>query len=86
MTTEQSNPDSLLTVADVAKWLCVSSSLIYQLVEAGKIPVLRIGNGRGAIRFRSEDIQSYLDECRSQQIPVQPQRKTRPQLKHIQLE
>ncbi len=86
MTTEPLKPQRLLTVADVAEWLSISSSLVYQLVEAGKLPVHRIGNGRGAIRFQAEDIDAYLSECRSQHVPVQPKRKLRPQLKHIRLE
>jgi excisionase family DNA binding protein len=54
----------LLTVAEVAEKLNVSPSLVYQMVETGKLPFLRIGNGRGAIRFQGEDIQAYLDSCR----------------------
>ena len=74
----------LLTVKDVAERLSVSSSLIYQLVESGKLPVLRIGNGRGAIRFSPQDIEAYLEECRvEKQAPATRQR--RPRLKHIKL-
>ena len=86
MTTEPLKPLRLLTVADVAEWLSISCSLVYQLVESGKLPVHRIGNGRGAIRFQAADIEAYLNDCRSQHIPVQPKRKLRPQLKHIKLE
>lgn len=83
------NPDKLkclLTVADVAKWLTVSSSLVYQLVESGKLPVYRIGNGRGSIRFRPEDIEGYLNTCRSERMPVPAQPKIRPRLKHLRID
>ena len=74
----------LLTVKDVAERLSVSTSLVYQLVESGKLPVHRIGNGRGAIRFSPQDIETYLEECRvEKQAPATRQR--RPRLKHIQL-
>ena len=48
----------LLTVAQVAELLAVSESLIYRLASSGEIPCYRIG--KGALRFRPEDIESYL--------------------------
>jgi excisionase family DNA binding protein len=86
MTSEQDQPKRLLTVAEVAQWLSVSSSLVYQLVESGKLPIYRIGNGRGAIRFRPEDIEAYLDGCRIENCQPQSKRKLRPQLKHIRFD
>jgi len=86
MLNEQDQPQRLLTVADVADWLSVSASLVYQLVESGKLPVYRIGNGRGAIRFRPEDVDSYLNSCRSEKVQSKTARKNRPRLKHIQLD
>ena len=77
----------MLTVTDVAQWLSVSNSLVYQLVEAGKLPVYRIGNGRGAIRFQPQDISDYIESCRNDPVPVlAPTRKLRPTLKHIRVE
>jgi excisionase family DNA binding protein len=52
--------DQLLTVSDVAEVLNVSESLLYQMLDAGKLPHLRIGNGRGVIRFDPADIVAYL--------------------------
>ena len=86
MSKTSDEPKRLLTVADVANWLSVSGSLVYQLVEAGKLPVYRIGNGRGAIRFRPEDVETYLADCRTENPPLQPVRKLRPQLKHLRLD
>jgi len=48
----------LLTVAQVAELLAVSESLVYRLASDGEIPCYRIG--KGALRFRPEDIESYL--------------------------
>ena len=55
----------LLTVKEVARRLRVSASLVYQLVDSGKLGCHRIGNGRGAIRIRPDDVDTYLRTCRS---------------------
>jgi len=82
---QKSGPKKLLTVRDVASWLNVSRSLVYQLAEAKQLPVCRIGNGRGAIRFKPEDIEDYIAASvdRRQPINVSPPSKTR--LKHIRI-
>jgi len=85
MSNEQEPPKRLLTVADVADWLSISGSLVYQLVESGKLPIYRIGNGRGAIRFRPEDIESYLFGCRTEKVPARTNTAVRPRLKHIHI-
>ena len=54
----------LLTAKEVSRRLRVSTSLIYQLIESGKLGCHRIGNGRGAIRIRPEDVTNYLQSCR----------------------
>jgi hypothetical protein len=54
------------------------------LVASGKIVCHRIGQGRGAIRIRREDIEEFLAGCRSEQKPTMP-RVPRPRLKHIKL-
>lgn len=81
---DNNSEQPLMTVTDVAARLKVSPSLVYQMVESGKLVVYRIGNGRGAIRFRPEDIEAYLESCRIEKI-APPARKTRPRLKHIHL-
>jgi excisionase family DNA binding protein len=48
----------LLTVADVTAWLQISRDWLYDEVEAGKFPVVRVGR---RLRFRTTDIQQYLD-------------------------
>lgn len=86
MLNKSDQPKRLLTVAEVADWLSVSGSLVYQLVDSGNLPVHRIGNGRGAIRFRSEDIESYIDSCRLEKQRPKSTRKIRPRLKHVRID
>ena len=56
----------LMTVKEVARRLRVSASLVYQLVDSGKLGCHRIGNGRGAIRIRPDDLANYLQVCRKE--------------------
>jgi excisionase family DNA binding protein len=79
----QKPPKRLLTVNEVAAWLNVSASLIYQLVEGRKIPVCRIGNGRGAIRFRSIDIEAYIASSVEQFQAIKAPKPVRRNLKHV---
>ena len=74
----------LMTVSEVAERLNVSTSLVYQLVESGKLPVCRIGNGRGAIRFRPQDIDQFIDACLTEKTSPSARRQ-KPRLKHIHL-
>ena len=72
------------TVRDVASQLRVSPSLVYQLVETGKLACHRIGTGRGAIRISLTDLEAYLRDCRSErQTPIP--KPSRPRLKHLKL-
>ena len=80
----ESTTEQLLSVADVAELLNISQSLVYQIVDAGKIPFLRIGIGRGSIRFQPADVKTYLDSCRVEKVAMQPP-KMRLRLKHIRL-
>jgi excisionase family DNA binding protein len=48
----------LLTVDEVAAWLQISRDWLYDEVEAGKFPVVRVGR---RLRFRHRDVLSYLD-------------------------
>jgi excisionase family DNA binding protein len=51
--------DDLLTVQDVCDWLKVSRAWVYDEVEAGRLPHLRIG--RRLLRFRRRDLDRYLE-------------------------
>jgi excisionase family DNA binding protein len=74
----------LLTVRDTAVILRVSESLVYSLIARGKIACHRIGNGRGAIRLRRDDLERFINECRVEP-DVAPARVPRPKLKHLRL-
>lgn len=50
---------SLLTVREVAALLKVTPDWIYDRVEDGQFPVVRLGHR--TIRFRPEDVREYLD-------------------------
>jgi excisionase family DNA binding protein len=74
----------MLTVAEVADVLRVSPSLVYQLVDSGKLPCHRLGKGRGTIRIRLDDLNAYLASCRheaTEEVPKLP----RPRLKHLRI-
>lgn len=52
--------EPLWTVKDLEKVLNVKHTWIYDLVERGLIPHLRLGGGsRGAIRFEPADIRAW---------------------------
>lgn len=55
----------MLTVPEVAERLRVAVSTVYALVESGKLGAFRIGPNDGAIRVSEEQLQVYLDACRS---------------------
>lgn len=86
MSETNSEQKRLLTVCDVADWLNISGSLVYQLVESRKLPVCRIGNGRGAIRFRPEDIENYIASCVDSRQPVKVPVPARTRLKHVKVQ
>jgi excisionase family DNA binding protein len=52
-------PDQLLNIAQVARMLNVSRTLIYWLIQRGDLPTLHIGH---ALRFRPQDVADYLQK------------------------
>ena len=87
MKRDNESPQQLLTVKEAAKWLNVSPSLIYQLVEKGKLPHHRVGLGRGAIRISVSDITEFLKKSRIEQTEgstmTQSKRPARKSLRHL---
>jgi excisionase family DNA binding protein len=61
---------ALLTIHDVAQWLTVKPCTLYLWVAQGKMPALRLG---GLIRFRREDIETWLAGCQ-----IEPPNPSRP--------
>ena len=47
----------LLTVAEVARILSVSTSLVYRLIQSGELPAIQLGR---AIRVRPAELEQYL--------------------------
>jgi excisionase family DNA binding protein len=56
---------NLLTVDQVKDRLAVSKQSIYLLAAQGLLPCIRIGTRRGVIRFTEEDVEKFIDHCRS---------------------
>ena len=53
----------IMKVAQAASYLGISASTVYALVASKRIAHLRVGNGRGGIRFTDEQLQGYLSAC-----------------------
>ena len=60
--------ERLLSVSEVAEWLCVSTGWVRDHANARRRPVLpsiKLGQGRRAARrFRREDIEQFIQLCR----------------------
>lgn len=50
--------DTLLTAAEVADQLRVSTMTIYRLIRSGELPAVRVGRN---YRVRQRDLDAYLD-------------------------
>jgi excisionase family DNA binding protein len=50
----------LYKIRQVAGRLNISEPTLYRMVSRGEIGHLRVGCGRGAIRFSEEQVQAYL--------------------------
>lgn len=51
-------PEPLWKVRDVAKYLSMSVSYVYKLVEAGDLPCVRLG---AAVRFQPAAIRAHVE-------------------------
>jgi excisionase family DNA binding protein len=65
MLTMEARP--VLDIEEVAQRLKVSEGTIRRLVRAGTLRAYRIGGKRGRLRFKEEDLDSYVDS-----VLVQP--------------
>lgn len=62
----------LLTTAQVLEWLQIGRTKLWDLVREGAFPAFRIGDGRnGALRYRRNDIQSWLEGQRVNPADIQ---------------
>ncbi len=57
--------ERLLTVTEVAAFLRLTSKGVYSLVEARRIPFLRVSN---RLRFRQSDLLAWLSENRTPSV------------------
>jgi len=52
----------LWTVNDVGRALRRHPQTVYRMVDACEIQAIRVGKGRGSVRFRKEDVEDYINE------------------------
>lgn len=52
---------AMLDVNDVADQLRISVSTIRRLVREGRLRAYRVGGVKGALRFKQEDVDAYLE-------------------------
>lgn len=71
----------MLSVAQAAERLGVTTESIYVLLRRGKIAHYRIGLRGGKIRIKPEDLDLYLESCRVESEVARPSRP----LKHVRL-
>lgn len=55
----------LLTVAECATLLRLGESTIYAMIDQGKLSGFLIGPRQGSVRISEEDIERYLESCRT---------------------
>jgi excisionase family DNA binding protein len=76
----------LLKPTAVAAALSVSRSLVYDLIEKGKLPHYKVGVGRGAIRVSEDDVVEFL-RTRRRDLPIENEnpakRRPRQKLRHL---
>ncbi|HEX6353212.1 excisionase family DNA-binding protein [Actinophytocola sp.] len=54
-----------LRVRVIAARLDVSVATIYRAIESGKLPAVRVGSGRGALRVPAGAVDAYVASCQS---------------------
>ncbi len=60
----------LLTVEQVALYLGKTKFAIYNMVNRGQLPYIKMGNGKNcALRFDAQEIQELIDSRRVQKFP-----------------
>lgn len=67
MATPPAAPDAFLTTEEVLAYLQVNLRTVYRLIDAGKLPAVRVGR---QWRFRRRDIDAWLDQQRASSAPA----------------
>lgn len=68
MATPTPEPEAFLTTEEVLAYLQVNLRTVYRLIDAGKLPAVRVGR---QWRFRRRDIDAWLDQ-QQQTAPATP--------------
>ena len=55
----------LQTAEQVAEWLSCSIQCVYDMASKGVLPSVRVGTGRGVLRFDPQDVQDFIDSYRT---------------------
>jgi len=71
---QEQQEKKLLTISEVATYLNIKQKTIYAKVEAEEIPHYHIG---WLIRFRLDEIDEWLENCRKKNKPEIRQQKTK---------
>ena len=59
--------DYLLNAKGVAKALSLSGSKVYQMIDSGELPVIRIGRSK---RVHPKDLEDYIQKKRDENKPI----------------
>ena len=51
--------ETIYTIPEVAKYLKLSKSKVYDLAKKGRLPIIKIGKN---VRIRESDLMKWLDE------------------------
>lgn len=78
MATLPTAPDAFLTTEEVLAYLQVNLRTVYRLIDAGKLPAVRVGR---QWRFRRRDIDAWLDQQRAATAAAPPAAAPPPALK-----
>jgi excisionase family DNA binding protein len=59
----------LLKPSDIASFLGVSRSWVYEAAKAGRLPCVRLGGEGGPLRFVRQDVERWLEHARHAWLP-----------------
>jgi excisionase family DNA binding protein len=75
----------MLTIAEVARELGLSTDAVYGLCRSGKLAHYRIGERGGTIKVKPEDVTAYLASCRIETAQARKAEGRLGNLKHIKV-
>jgi len=57
--------EPLLRPSEVSRMLKVSRSWLYEAARAGRIPCVRLGGPAGPLRFRTRELEAWIEGSRT---------------------